>query len=151
MIIVSACLAGAACRHDGRAKEDTRIKNLAAKGLAMPLCPEVMGGRTVPRTPCEIKNGTGADVLEKKASVVDRDGNDVTAEVVEGAMQVVAAAKRLIVTAAILKTKSPACGRGLIYDGTFTGKLVEGNGVLAEALIREGIKVYTEEDCGETV
>jgi uncharacterized protein YbbK (DUF523 family) len=151
MIIVSSCLAGVACRHDGKSKETEKIRRLVSERKAIPLCPEVMGGRPVPRAVCEIIGGTAEDVLAGRAKVMDKDGKDVTEEVVTGAKYVVAAVKRMNVTAAILKTKSPSCGKGKIYDGTFTGKLIDGDGVLAAALLKEGIKVYTEEDCGPLV
>lgn len=115
--------------------------------LAVPLCPEVLGGRPVPRTPCEITGGTAADVLDGKAKVKDKDGRDVTVEILEGVKSFIKAARRMNVDAVILKTKSPTCGSGLVYDGTFSGNLIKGNGVLAEALEREGIKVYNEENC----
>jgi uncharacterized protein YbbK (DUF523 family) len=151
MIIVSSCLAGVKCRHDGKSKEAELIRKLVHERKAIPLCPEVMGGRPVPRTPCEITGGTADDVLAGSAKVMDKKGNDVTAEIVEGAKIVAAAVKRMNITAVILKTKSPSCGRGKIYDGTFSGKLIDGNGILTAVLLREGIKVYTEEDCGPLV
>jgi uncharacterized protein YbbK (DUF523 family) len=149
MIIVSACLAGVNCRNDGCVLENPIIKKLVSSRQAMPLCPEVLGGRPVPRAACEITGGTARDVLTGgTAKVKDKDGRDVTEEILTGSLFVAAAAKRMNVAAVILKTKSPTCGCGKIYDGTFTGKLISGNGVLAEALLGEGIKVYTEEDCG---
>jgi uncharacterized protein YbbK (DUF523 family) len=146
MIVVSACLAGVACRHDGSSKTNEIIQKLAGKKLAVPLCPEVLGGRPVPRVTCEITGGTAAQVLDGAAKVTDKDGKDVTAQILEGVKIVLKAAKKMNVTAAILKTKSPTCGMGRVYDGTFTGKMINGNGVLAEALLREGVKVYTEEN-----
>jgi uncharacterized protein YbbK (DUF523 family) len=151
LIIVSACLAGANCRYDGCLIENKLIKKLVASRQAMPLCPEVMGGRTVPRAPAEIKGGAGENVLTGKVKIIDKDNNDVTQEILNGVKYVVAAAKRMGVKIFILKTKSPTCGYGEIFDGTFTGKLVPGNGVLTDALLKEGIKIYTEKDCGSLV
>lgn len=148
MIIVSACLAGVNCRYDGCLLENKLIKKLVSARQAIPLCPEVMGGRPVPRAPAEIKGGTGEDVLTGKAGIIDREGRNVTQEVITGVNYVAAAAKRMNVRIFILKTKSPTCGYGQVFDGTFTGKLVPGNGVMAAALLREGIKIYTEHDCG---
>ena len=149
MIIVSACLAGVNCRHDGRNKENTLIQKLISKRLAVPLCPEVLGGRPVPRPPCEITGGTAAQVLDGAAYVRDKNGRDVTQEVLDGVKIFMKAVARMNVTAVILKTKSPTCGRGKVHDGTFKGKMIDGNGVLTAALLKEGVKVYTEEDCGE--
>lgn len=151
MIIVSSCLAGVNCRYDGESREAEMIRKLVHERKAIPLCPEVMGGRPIPRDPCEITGGTADDVLAGRAKVVDKNGKDVTAEMVEGAKYVLAAAKRMNVTAFILKTKSPSCGKGKIYDGTFSGTLIDGNGILTALLMKEGIKVYTEEDCGPFV
>ena len=148
MIIVSACLAGVNCRHDGKNKEDVLIQKLISKRLAVPLCPEVLGGRPVPRVPCEISGGTAEQVLAGTATVRDKNGRDVTHEVLDGVKIFMKAVARMNVTAVILKTKSPSCGKGKIYDGTFTGKMTDGNGVLTAVLLKEGIKVYTEEDCG---
>ena len=149
MIIVSACLAGVACRHDGTGRENELIQELAANRLAMPMCPEVLGGREIPRTPCEIQGGTGADVIAGRAKVTDKNGKDVTKEIMEGVNTVLKAVERMNVTAVILKSKSPTCGCGSIYDGSFSGKLIAGDGVLAAALKQKGVKVYTEENCGE--
>lgn len=147
MIIVSACLAGVNCRHDGKNMENVLIQKLISKRLAVPLCPEVLGGRPVPRVACEITGGTAAQVLSGAAYVRDKNGRDVTQEVLDGVKIFMKAVTRMNVTAVILKTKSPTCGRDKIYDGTFTGKMINGSGVLTAALLKEGIKVYTEEDC----
>jgi uncharacterized protein YbbK (DUF523 family) len=149
MIIVSACLAGVKCRHDGKSKENELIQKLISRRLALPLCPEILGGRPVPRTACEITGGTAAQVLDGRAFVKDKNGKDVTEEILDGVKNVMKAIKRMKVTSVILKTKSPACGKGRIFDGTFTGKMIDGNGVLTAALLKEGIKVYTEEDCAD--
>jgi len=108
------------------------------------LCPEVLGGRKTPRPAVEITGGGGEDVLAGNAEIREQDGTDVTGQMMEGADRVLATAVRTGVKAAILKDKSPACGNGRIYDGTFSGKLVKGSGVLAAALIKNGIKVYNE-------
>ena len=147
MIIVSACLAGVNCRHDGKNRENPIIQKLISNHLAVPLCPEVLGGRPVPRVPCEITGGTAEQVLSGTAFVRDKNGKDVTAEVLDGVKIFMKAVARMNVTAVILKTKSPTCGRGKVHDGTFTGKMIDGNGVLTAALLKEGIRVYTEEDC----
>jgi len=149
IIIVSACLAGVNTRYNGKSKMVEAVQKLVGSKKAIPLCPETMGGLLVPRQPSEIVGGTGEDVLAGKATVKDLDGNDVTEKIIFGANIFVKAVQRMGVTAVILKTKSGTCGYGKIYDGTFSKKLRDGNGVLAAMLIREGIKIYTEENFGE--
>lgn len=151
MIIVSACLAGVCCRYDGTSKINKDIMKLVAERKAIPLCPEVLGGRKVPREQVEIINGTGEDVIDGKAFVKDKNGNDVTEEILNGVKEVLLTIERLNVKVVILKTKSPTCGFGKIYDGTFSSVLKDGNGVLAAALIRKNIKILTEENFFEFI
>lgn len=146
MIVVSACIAGVECRYDGTSKLDENILKLVARRKAIPLCPEMLGGRKVPREPVEIINGDGEDVLDGKAFVKDKNGNDVTKEILDGIKEFMLTIDRLGVKMVILKTKSPTCGYGKIYDGTFNNVLKDGNGVLAAALKRKGITIYTEEN-----
>ncbi len=151
MILISACLCGVNCRYDGCIIENQTLKKLVGQKKAIPLCPEVLGGRSVPRQPTEITGGTADDVLNGKAKIKDIAGNDVTEETMLGVLYVVAAVKRMGIKTAILKTKSPTCGMGKIFDGSFSNKLIDGNGVLAEALLKEGVKVYTEDNCAAIV
>jgi uncharacterized protein YbbK (DUF523 family) len=151
MILVSACLAGVRCRHDGSHKLVDKIQKLIATRKAIPLCPEIMGGRPIPRPPTEIVGGTGDDVISGRAKILDKEGNDVTAEVMDGAKEFVKSVKRMEIKAVILKSKSPSCGYGKIYDGTFSGTLKDGNGVVAAMLEREGIKIYNEDNCEELI
>ncbi len=146
MIVVSACIAGVSCRYDGTSRLQENILKLVAQRKAIPLCPEMLGGRKVPREPVEIINGTGEDVLDGKAFVKDKQGNDVTKEILLGVKEFVLTVERLGVKMVILKTKSPTCGYGKIFDGTFSNILKDGNGVLGAALKRKGIKIYTEEN-----
>ena len=98
---------------------------------------------TTPRPAVEISGGAGADVLDGNARVVSSSGTDATENFIRGAREVLRIARAAGVKEAILKAKSPSCGCGRIYDGTFSGRLIEGNGVTAEILIRNGIKVTT--------
>lgn len=139
MILVSACLAGIDCAWAGKDRLDPEVKQLADKSLAIPICPEVLGGRTIPRTKTEIKGGTGADVLDNKAKVLDENGKDATIEFLKGAYATLDIVKNHSIKKAILKSKSPSCGVGEIYDGSFTGKLINGDGVTTALLKREGI------------
>lgn len=140
-ILVSACLAGERCRYDGATKSCPEIETLVRQGKAVPFCPEITGGLSVPRLPAEIKGGTGEDVLAGKARVVNSCGQDVTTAYLLGAEEGVALAKRLGVRKAILQEKSPACGVQLVYDGSFQRRLCSGQGVFAAALAAAGIEV----------
>ena len=147
MILVSACLAGVKTRHDGTSRENNTVMRLISEKKAVPLCPEVLGGRPIPREPVEIVGGDGYDVLSGRARVLDKDGRDHTAEILAGVDVFMKAVKRFKADTVILKTKSPTCGSGRIYDGTFGGKLMSGSGVLAAALEKEGIRVFNENNC----
>lgn len=148
MILVSACLLGQKVRYDGSDKDqnDALLHELIAQNRVVAICPEVVGGLGVPRLPAEIQNGIGNDVLNEQARVFDSSGQDVTAEFVIGAQQALALAQRHNVHVAILKARSPSCGDGQIYDGTFSKRLIDGSGVTAALLERHGIKVFNEEE-----
>jgi len=141
MILVSACLCGINCKYNGGSNLNEDILKLLAEGKAIPVCPEQLGGLTTPRSTKEIEGGTGADVLDGTARVRGSDGKDTTDSFIRGAREVLSIAKKANVNEAFLKARSPSCGAGHIYDGTFSGKVIEGNGVTAELLKRNGIKV----------
>jgi len=149
MILVSGCLAGQKCRYDGGSKTVDGIKEMVEKGEAIPVCPEQLGGLATPRPPVEIQSGDGNAVLDGKAIAKNSEGRDVTQNLIRGASDVLVIAKDNNVTKAILKTKSAACGCGKIYDGTFKGRLKDGDGVAAALLKRHVIKVITQDDCLE--
>ena len=136
MILVSACLAGIPCRWDGKRKPNQKIVELVKAGKAIPVCPEQLGGLTTPREPSERVNN----------KVQSRNGQDVTKQFVLGSQIVLEIAREYSCTQAILKARSPSCGKGMIYDGTFKDTLIEGNGLTAELLIKNGIEVMTEEE-----
>ena len=142
MLIVSKCLTGECCRYDGKSKPDPEIVKLVLSGEALAVCPEQLGGLPTPRVPAEL-TGTGEAVLKGLAKAMTRDGRDVTAEFIKGAETTLALALGAGAEKAILKAKSPSCGSGLIYDGTFTGTLREGSGVTAALLIENGVDVET--------
>lgn len=145
-ILVSACLAGRACRFDGRANADDEVGRLVAEGRAVLVCPEEDGGLATPRPPAEIRGGDGSDVLAGRARVVTKNGVDVTEAYLEGARIALRRAREAGAETAILKARSPSCGRGCIYDGTFSRTPSHGDGVTAALLQREGIHVVTEEE-----
>lgn len=133
-ILVSACLLGVSCRYDGRSKGHSLAVELLQKHTAIPVCPEILGGLSTPRPPAE-RQGEG---------VFARTGTDVTEAYRRGAQEVLRLARIYGCTAAILKERSPACGSGEIYDGSFTHTLTEGYGVAAELLRENGIRVLGE-------
>ncbi len=133
-ILVSACLLGVECRYNGKGVLDPAVKALMDRHCLIPVCPEIMGGLATPRTPAERACGR----------VITRDGEDVTPAYEKGAEEVLKLAMLYGCRAAVLKERSPSCGNGQIYDGTFTGKLTEGEGVCAGLLKSHGIKVYGE-------
>ena len=143
-LLVSACLAGYNCTYKGKNKLKISVKKLVNSGKALPVCPEVMGGLTTPRENSEIAGGDGGDVLRKKARVLGASGKDLTSNYLRGAKRVLCLATKHKIRKVILKSKSPACGRGRIYDGSFRHKLKAGDGVLTALLRKHGIKVYTE-------
>jgi uncharacterized protein YbbK (DUF523 family) len=146
LLLVSACLVGIPCRYDGDSCPDDQLQALVTQGKVLPLCPEVLGGLPTPRPPAEIQGGDGDDVLDGRARVVNIEGKDVTTEFLAGAQKALHIAQRWGIKEAVLKARSPSCGMGQIYDGSFSGRLVEGDGVTTALLKREGIAVKTEED-----
>ena len=136
MRLVSACLLGLKTRYDGKIKANDKVLELAKKEVLIPICPEQLGGLSTPRDASE---QLGENVFTKSKK-------DVTDNFKCGAEEVLKLAKLLGIKEAILKQKSPSCGCGKIYDGTFTNRLIEGDGVTATLLKENGIKVITEED-----
>ena len=136
MIIVSACLAGVNCRYDGGGKPCEAVIQLVAQGKALPLCPEQLGGLTTPRPPAE----------QQGERVLTCEGVDVSAQFRRGAGEALRLARLSGASTAILKARSPSCGCGRVYDGTFSGRLVNGEGVFARLCLDAGIRVMTEEE-----
>ena len=141
-LLISRCLLGEPCRYDGKSRPlaAETLQALRARYDLIPVCPEVLGGLPTPRTPSERQGDR----------VVMKTGADVTEEYRRGAAAALQAAQENQVCAAVLKERSPSCGKGKIYDGSFTGTLKEGNGVTAELLMENGIPVYGESEI-ETV
>jgi uncharacterized protein YbbK (DUF523 family) len=146
MFLISGCLIGINCKYNGSNNKNREIVELVKKGLAVPFCPEQLGGLPTPRYASEIQQGSGEDVLEGRARVINQIGQDVTENFKRGAEEALKLAKILGTKFAILKSKSPSCGYGKIYDGSFSGVLVDGNGVTAALFLKNGIKVITEKD-----
>lgn len=139
-MLVSACLLGLNCKYSGGNNLDERVVKLLEKENLVPVCPEQLGGLETPRVPCEI-------IMEgHERRVVNREGVDHTREFIKGAEETLKLAKMLKEDSALLQPRSPSCGCRQIYDGTFSGKLIDGEGLTAEILRKNGIKVYDTED-----
>ena len=149
MLGISACLGGIACRYDGSSNEISDLKRLVETGQAIMVCPEVLGGLSTPRNPAEIQGGDGMDVWRGQARVFDTMGNDLTEEFQQGAIRAYEELKKLQITALILKERSPSCGSGLIYDGSFSGMRIKGIGVATAYFKQKGLAVYSEENWRE--
>lgn len=140
-VVISACLLGIRCRYDGGdSRSETAIKQGETYEL-IPVCPEESGGLPTPRPPAEIVGGDGGDVLDGKAKVMTADGMDVTDAYLKGAHHALQVAQSNEATHVVLKARSPSCGCGDIYDGTFSGTLMSGDGVTTALLKRHGITV----------
>lgn len=136
MKLCSACLLGVKCRYDGGHSLNDKVVNLLKEEVLIPICPEQLGGLPTPREPAEIRNGR----------VLTKSGKDVTENFQRGAEQVLMLAKLMGIKEAILKQGSPSCGCGRIFDGTFTGRLIMGDGVTAALLKKNGIKVIPDDE-----
>jgi uncharacterized protein YbbK (DUF523 family) len=145
-VLISACLAGVPCTHAAEAKTRAWALRLVAEGRAVSVCPEVAGGLPIPRPEAEIQGGRGDDVLDGRARVVSVEGEDVTANYLRGAEAARSAVARTGATLAVLKARSPSCGCGAIYDGSFSDTLIGGDGVTAALLKRRGVEVVSDED-----
>ena len=133
-LLISACLMGIGCRYDGKEVKKIDLTPLLEKYELIPICPEIYGGLPTPRTPSERVGDR----------VIMRDGRDVTAEFNRGGEYACRLAEITGARLALLKEKSPSCGSGEIYDGSFTGRLTEGYGVAAEMLLASGVRVFGE-------
>ena len=136
-LLISACLLGVACRYDGLSKplDADIIEKLRKRYHLIPICPEIMGGLPTPRIPAEIA---------PDGRVFRKDGTDVTANYIRGAEEALRLAEIFQCKTAILKERSPSCGAGKIYNGSFSKTLKDGNGIAADLLIKHGIRVLGE-------
>ena len=135
-ILVSACLLGIDCKYSGGNNLNEKVLEYIKDYEVIPVCPEIMGGLSTPRPPSE-------RIGDK---VLNNQGTNVTNEYTKGALETLKLAKLFNVKKALLKAKSPSCGKGKIYDGTFTSTLIEGNGVTVDLLESNGIEVILEQD-----
>ncbi len=135
-VLVSACLLGIFCRYDGRCETDPRVMALAEEHVLIPVCPEQLGGLPTPRAAVELLDGRA----------MSRDGADLTEAFGRGVEQVLRVAALNGSRAAVLQPRSPSCGRGIIYDGTFSGTRIEGNGALTQALADQGFVLLVPDE-----
>lgn len=144
--LISACLLGQKVRYDGQDCLLTELLEHLLPDQYVSLCPEVSGGLPIPRPPAEIQFGDGLDVLRQQARIIDIQGNDVSEAFIKGAYAALKLAQNFQVTHAILKANSPSCGSDLIYDGSFSGRKIQGLGVTSALLQQHGILVMTEQE-----
>lgn len=135
-ILVSACLLGINCKYNGKNNKNNKVIEYIKDKYVIPICPEDFGGLSTPRIPSEINNN----------KVINKDGINVTDNFNNGAYKVLEIAKSLNIKKAILKQKSPSCGCGKIYDGTFKNNIINGDGITTKLLKENNIEVITEED-----
>jgi len=146
MILISACLAGIHCRYNQGHNCSEKVVEVIKSQPSVIVCPEQLGGLSTPRHPAEIIGGNGDDVLNGEAKVMSSEGEDLTESFIRGAEEVLDIARLYGVKRAILKSGSPSCGHGKIYDGSFSGEKIPGDGVTSALLKRNGIEVITEEE-----
>ena len=135
-ILVSACLLGIYCRYDGRCETDERVMALSQDHVLIPVCPEQLGGLPTPRSAVELLDGRA----------VTRNGADLTEAFERGVQQVLRVARLTGARAAVLQPRSPSCGRGIIYDGTFSGTRIEGDGALTQCLRAQGFLLLVPDE-----
>lgn len=135
-ILVSKCLLGERCRFDGKSKSNQKVIDFLKNHEVIGVCPEVMGGMDVPHPPCERIND----------KIIGKDGIDYSDKFYKGASIAYDLCMQNNCKLAILKAKSPSCGKDLIYDGNFDGTLIKGNGVLSDKLLKENIKIINEDE-----
>lgn len=135
-IAVSACLLGENCKYNGGNNYSYKLGKILEKHDVIPICPEIMGGLPTPRRPAEVVNGV----------VLTKDGGLVDLEFRRGAEKALEIVKNSGADLVVLQSRSPSCGVGTIYDGSFSGKLIEGDGIFVKVLNKEGIKAIDVEE-----
>ena len=146
MKIVSACLVGINCTYNNKDRTNNKLLKMFKKGELIPVCPEKLGGQSTPRPNAEISGGTGSDVLDGKAKVIEEDSSDVTDHFIRGANEVLKIVKKTKAKEVIFKERSPSCGLRKIYNGKFSNQLIKGSGVTTALLKRFGIAIISDEE-----
>lgn len=146
MIMASACLFGVNCKYNGKNNYNARLcKALQGQEILL-FCPEHAGGLPVPRLPAEIQGGDGRAVLRGDAKVINRAGEDLTSSFIKGAREIAWLAREKKPSLVILKSRSPSCGIGQVYDGSFASHLCEGDGVASAMLKELGVPIVSDEE-----
>jgi len=140
-VLISACLLGVRCRYDGKGNGMQRLEELMQLAQLVPVCPEILGGLETPRVPCERRNGR----------VYNRDGADKTAAFERGAQEALRIGEIFGARYALLKQRSPSCGTREIYDGSFSGARIPGEGVAAQLLRQHGYAAFGEDQVDELI
>lgn len=135
-VAVSACLLGENCKYNGGNNYNKKLVNFVESYEVIAMCPEVIGGLVIPRPPAEIVNGL----------VRQKNGISVDNEFKKGAQKALNIIKKNKIGLVILQSRSPSCGVNNVYDGSFTGRLIEGKGVFARILEENNIEVIDVED-----
>jgi uncharacterized protein YbbK (DUF523 family) len=150
IVLISACLAGVECNYKGKASSAWQkgLRSFFVRArkngvLFIPICPEQQGGLPTPRDPSELQ-GSAAQILAGQNKIISIEGKDVSDNFIKGAKQAKHIAEIYSGEFAILKSKSPSCGSSQVYDGTFTGKLIDGRGITTEVLLSSGLKIFSE-------
>ena len=146
MILVSACLLGISCKYNGDNNESEQVRKYLKDKEFILVCPEQLGGMSTPRDPSEIIYLDNDDIIEGKTRVINNNNLDVTKQFKKGALETLKIANMYGCKKAILKEGSPSCGSSFVYDGTFTGKKVNGSGVTTSLLRQNNIVVISEKD-----
>lgn len=141
-VLVSACLLGVCCRHDGLHRFSAAVAARTAGRRVIAVCPEELGALGTPRPAAALVGGDGADVLAGRARVVDAEGRDVTAAYLAGAREALRQAREAGVTQAVLKERSPSCGARAVHRD---GRVASGQGVTAALLRQAGIEIVSDE------
>ncbi|WP_298451746.1 DUF523 domain-containing protein [uncultured Marinobacter sp.] len=150
-VLMSACLLGKRVRYDGGSLSvnDQLIERWISEGRIVSVCPEVEAGMSIPRKPAEISKGSGSNVLDGEADVVENGGNIVTDDFIAGASIALELCKKFSIEIAILAESSPSCGSSFVYDGSFSSNRIPGMGVTAALLRRHGIQVFSQHEIAD--
>lgn len=147
MYIISGCLCGVNCKYNGKNNLNLKCLDILKKGQGILVCPEQLGGLTTPRKPSELQE-TSQNILSGNGSILDIQGIDVTEEFLKGAKEVLNIALMANIEKAILKEGSPSCGVNYVYDGSFSGNKIKGEGITTSILRKAGIEVISDIEFG---
>lgn len=142
-VLISACLLGENCRYDGCNSLNSQLKNAPIHWI--PVCPEIEGGMQTPRLKSELQD-SASNILNNGTGILNENGDDNTGAFLTGAKKSLHTISGQAVKYAVLKSKSPSCGSGEIYDGTFSGRLIPGNGILSQLALDAGLTVISSDD-----